>query len=321
MKKVVKSILKITTVLTSLNFINKTIKKSSDLSIVKDKVFTKDLFFESKHGKIRYIIEGKQSESKKSKVLLLHSLMIGGSLDEFKYLSNNLSFEFEVYKLDMLGFGHSDKPDISYNAYLYSSIINDFIDKIINDNVTVIASGASADFAFMARELNDKKIENLVLINPLGFSNTSFYGSVHTKVMKNIINLPIIGTSIANVMSSRIAIKKNLLDRCIYNPNLVTKELVNEFYYNAHYNCENNKHSLAHLFTNFLKTDIKSKIIKTEKITSIILGENCNDFDCYRIKKKIDKNENINLTIIPLSSELVAREKANELSKVIITSI
>ncbi len=75
MKKVLKNVIKAGTVLTGLFYINKGIKKSSDLSIAKDKIYTSDLFYKSKHGKIRYKIEGKQNDNEKPKILLLHSLI------------------------------------------------------------------------------------------------------------------------------------------------------------------------------------------------------------------------------------------------------
>ncbi len=320
MKKVFKSLLKVGTALTLISVVNEKIKRQNDFSLVEGAFADKDLFYESKYGNIRYKIEGK-TNTEKPKMLMLHELMVGGSLNEYCSLSKLFSHDYEVYRLDMLGYGHSDKPNISYNSYLYTTLINDFIKDVINDDVFILATGASADFAFSARELNEERIKKLFLINPDGVKNTSFYGGMKSKVAKMFLNLPIIGTFSLNVVSSRPLIKKYLLDNCFYNPVSVTDELVDEFFYNAHYKCEQNRFSLSHLFTNFLKINTKDKILKSEKETTIILGENCRKFESYNVKSKLESNKNNKTIIVPLSRELVTKEKPNEIYNIIIDNI
>lgn len=61
----------------------------------------------------------------KPKALLVHGF--GGSIDQFTKLAEALCGEFEVYALDSLGFGHSEKPPLSYNQYLWrDQVINTF---------------------------------------------------------------------------------------------------------------------------------------------------------------------------------------------------
>ncbi len=318
MKKAIKNVLRLATVLSAMSVVNNRIRVTNDFSEI-DVTDKKELFFDSKNGKIRYRVDGAGED--KPKMLLIHSLMVGGSLNEFNVLAKNLSEDFQVYRFDMLGYGHSDKPNIKYNSYLYTTLINEFINEVINDNVFVMASGNSGDFSFLAREFDNDKIKHLFLINPNSFSNTSIYGSLKTIMSKSIIKLPIVGTFITNMLGTRPNIRKYLLDKCYFNPNAVTKAVVDEHFYNAHYNCNENKNSLAYLFANFLKVDIKNKLLVTEKETTIILGENCTDFESYDIKKQLDINRKIKTIIIPLSRELVANEKPNEIYEVIINHL
>lgn len=305
MKKFVKSVLKITGFLAALSFINNRIKKSSDLSIAPNSMETDNLYYESRYGKIRYRAYG---YSDKPKILLVHGLVIGGSLEEYSLLADKLMKDYQVFKIDMLGFGHSDKPDISYNSYLYTTLISEFIADVIRDRVSIVANGHSADFAFMVREMNPDIIEKLYLINPEGFVNES-YGSIESKVFKGIVNLPIIGTTIINILSSKLFIRKYLQEEYLYDTDLATSGIVNNYYNNAHYNCENNKHALAHVFTNFIKVDTKKRIVGTDKDTVVILGEEVKKYDVQKVKSKLDKNENIKTKIVPLTRELVASEK------------
>jgi len=56
--------------------------------------------------------------TKRVKAFLVHGF--GGSIDQFTGLAQKLSTEFDVYALDSLGFGQSEKPPISYNQYIPS---------------------------------------------------------------------------------------------------------------------------------------------------------------------------------------------------------
>lgn len=320
MKKLIKLALKITSIISVISVINSRIKMDNDFSTIDVSFHDDKLYYNSKNGNIHYTIDGNDG-SKKPKMLLIHSLMIGGGLHEYAKLSKNLSEDFEVYRIDMLGFGHSDKPDIQYNSYLYTSLINSFINDVINDDVFVLASGNSADFAFMSREFDNRFIKHLFMINPEGLEQNSVYGDLKSVVSKHLFKLPVIGTFLVNMLGTRPSIRKNLLDKCFFNLNSVTPAMVNEYFYNAHYNCASNRFSLAHLLTNFLNIDSKTKLISTEKETTIILGENCESFDSYTIKKQLDQNRNIRTMIIPLSRKLVATEKPDEVYSAVISHL
>ncbi len=317
MKKFVKSVLKITGFLATLSLINNSIKKKSDLSLVSGAHESDDLYYDSRYGKIRYRVCG---DSVKPKILLLHGLVIGGSMNEFTNLTEHLISDYQVFKIDMLGFGHSDKPDISYNSYLYTTLISEFIADIVGEKVSIVANGHCADFAFMVRELNEEIVDELYLINPNGFVNET-YGDIQSKIFRCVANLPIIGTTITNILSSRICMRKYLGDECYFSEELVTSSLVDNYYYNAHFNCENNKHALADVFTNFIKVDTKKKILETQKQTNIILGEYVTKYDAFKIKKELSKNENIRVDVVIQTRELVASEKADFVYEMIKESI
>lgn len=317
MKKFVNVSAKILSVLAILFKINSVIKKKSDLSLNGDSHSKHDFFFESTYGKIRYRLIGKTDEYK-PKILLVHSLMAGGSLEEFNYLSKMLATSFEVYTIDMLGFGHSDKPNISYSSYLYVSLLKEFITKEIGGSTSILATSMSADFALMLREMDESLIEELFLVNPKGIGYSEKYGSIYTKMLKAFVSLPIIGTSFSNIVSSRHFIKRTLLDKYYYNPTVVTNELVNSFYSNAHYNLENNKYALAHLYSKFLDVNTVDILKSTTLKTTIILGENNRYYDSYIAKSMLDHNENVKTYIIPLSKNLLASERPFELRSIVL---
>lgn len=319
MKKSIKTILKISSILALISSINGIIKKDSDLSIFKNLLESGNTYYNTKYGQIYY--KKYEGGTNKPKVLMLHSLTVGGSHKEFDKLIEKFESQYEVYAIDMLGFGHSDKPSINYNSYLYTSLINEFIKNVIDDKVTVVASGLCADYAFIARELNPQYIDKLFLINPYSFKSTDFYGNSVSKITKKVINLPIIGTFITNVLSTKFVLKKYLISTCYYNHNIVNDKLVREHFYNAHYNCDNNRYVLSHLVTNFLKVDAREKIVTTDKETTIILSENCDSFDCFNIQEILMDNKNIKTVVVPLSRQLVSKEKPTDVYKIVIDNL
>ena len=71
-----------------------------------------------------------------------------------------------VYTIDFLGYGLSDKPNITYTNYLYVQSIIDFIKKIIGKKTSIIATGDAAPVAIMACHNDGEVIDKMIFINP-----------------------------------------------------------------------------------------------------------------------------------------------------------
>ena len=85
---------------------------------------------------IRYV-KGTSHDAEKPNVILIHGF--GGNADQWR---NNTSYfanekKYNVYALDLLGYGYSDKPDPTapgrekndiYNFYTWARQINEFIE-------------------------------------------------------------------------------------------------------------------------------------------------------------------------------------------------
>lgn len=68
-----------------------------------------------------------------------------------------------VYTIDLLGCGYSDKPNITYTAYMYTQLLNDFIVNVIARRVSVAATGQSAPLTIMAAYNNPYLLIRLFL--------------------------------------------------------------------------------------------------------------------------------------------------------------
>ncbi len=120
-------------------------------SISREKLRKKELkqrIYNWKFGSISYRVSG-EGES----ILLLHDTFSGASSIEFDRIIHQLSKKYTVYALDLLGYGFSERSNITYTAYLYIQLINDFIHEVISkENITVITSGNSHTFALLASQ-------------------------------------------------------------------------------------------------------------------------------------------------------------------------
>ena len=83
-------------------------------------------YYEWRFGKIRY-----QKKGSGTPLLFIHDLTIGSSNYEYHRLINNLTEKHEIYSMDLLGYGLSDKPSMTYTNNLYEQLITDFIKNII----------------------------------------------------------------------------------------------------------------------------------------------------------------------------------------------
>ncbi len=140
-------------------------------------------FYEHKYGKIRYTVSG---NGYGTPLLLIHSMNFGTSLEEFND-TNELYFNYKVFKIDLLGFGASDKPNIQYDAYLFAQIINDFITEVIGSSVIAITSNNSCDIVLSSATLNKSNFHKIILSNPTNlFSETNLVVKKKTKIFLNM---------------------------------------------------------------------------------------------------------------------------------------
>ena len=60
-------------------------------------------------------------------ILLVHDLSPASSSYEWKNLAGKLAESYTVYTIDLLGFGRSEKPNLTYTNYLYVQLLCEFI--------------------------------------------------------------------------------------------------------------------------------------------------------------------------------------------------
>lgn len=200
MKKNVQRLLTIS-ILTSMTgagifAINKLINASA---VIRNALHNKSqYFYDWKFGRIHYTIEGSGSP-----LLLLHDLSPASSSVEWKFLKKQLAKDHTVYCMDLLGCGCSDRPKITYTNFLYVQLITDFIKAVIKQPTDVLTSGLSGSFAVMACKNDASIIRRIMMINPEDLAVLNQIPDRQSKASKFLLELPLIGTLVYNILNSR----------------------------------------------------------------------------------------------------------------------
>ena len=152
-------------------------------------------FYDWKHGKVFYHKRGKGAP-----VLLIHGLEPSHSSKNLSSLSKHLSDRHTVYSIDLLGFGFSDKPWITYTNFLYVQLIQDFVKNVIGEITDVVAYGGSALTALQAYHYDPSCLGKIVLIEPSRQESLKASKPFATK-LKNVLDFPLFGTFLYNMYS------------------------------------------------------------------------------------------------------------------------
>ena len=170
----------------------------------KDSEFFEGEYYKWEHGNVHYIKKGHGRP-----LILLHSLTIGSSHREFYKSIDILSEHFTVYAVDLPGYGYSDKPKITYTAFIYASFINKFITDVIKSPCSIIGANGGGMLATIAAKLFSSNIIKLMLVSPTGISDSMAENdNVYTRTINE---LPIVGETIYTSSVSKSNIKKFLI--------------------------------------------------------------------------------------------------------------
>lgn len=155
---------------------------------------------------------------KGSTVLLIHG--IGGSLEDWMLNANALAKHHRVYAMDLVGSGHTDKPSVPYSISYMAQFVKDFMETENIDRACLIGHSLGGGVSLLFSIQFPDKVEKLVLVNSAGLGKKA-------ALLLRLLTLPIIGKLLTRPSRKGTA---NFLKECVYDPTLITDELV-EFSY------------------------------------------------------------------------------------------
>lgn len=270
---------------------------------------TENNFYDWRFGKIRY-----QKKGNGDPVLLIHDLDIGSSSYEFYKLSDELAKTNEVYTIDLLGYGLSEKPNFTYTNFLYVQLVNAFIKNIIGKKTTIMTSGESAAIAVMSCHLNPDLIKNLIFINPQNLNKLNQIPSKRSKINKYIIETPIIGTFIYNTISNKENITKNFKENYYYDFGSSKLEEVYAYLEASHLNDYNSKYTYASYVGRYMNINIYQALKNIDHSIMIILGKEYENADMIK-DSYLSCNGAIEVYGIDKTKKLPQLEKPEEVAE------
>lgn len=229
---------------------------------------SENFYYEWRFGKIRY-----QRKGSGSPLLFIHDLTVGSSSYEYHRLINNLTEKHAVYSLDLLGYGMSDKPPMTYTNNLYEQLITDFIKAVIGKKASVVVTGESVPFVIMACH-NDSEIFNkIICINPQSLFLQNQIPSRQTNLFKILIETPILGSFVYHLFSNRLSIEKTFCKTYFYNREEIKEKYIYNYLEAAHIDDYHAKYTFASYVGKYMNMNILHEIKEINNSILMIGGE------------------------------------------------
>ena len=264
MKKIIKNAAILSVIVTGLICIgNKIISVVSNLK--DDLPESGGRFYKWKFGNIFYTKRGNGRP-----ILLIHNLDAAGSSYEWNRIVKTLSRKKAVFTIDLIGCGRSDKPHLTYTNYLYVQLINDFIREIIREKTDVIVSGKSLSFVIMACQMESNFYNKLIAVNPPDLYELAKMPTKRNNILKLILESPILGTFIYNMVLSKNHIIDKITEEGFYKSHLVYPKLIDANYKAAHN--QKGKYLLASMKSYYTNINIVPALKKINNSICLIGG-------------------------------------------------
>jgi len=164
--------------------------------------------------RIRYLHAGQGDP-----VVLLHGL--GVFAESWLYNIPALAKRFSVYAPDLIGFGRSDKPKISYDMEVFDRFLLGFLNSIEVKRTVLIGNSLGGGIALYFALSHPDRVEKLVLVDPALIGRDVSWGL-------RMLSIPLLGRLLIGKGS-----KEDLhraLSSSFYDPKFLTDDWIEEAY-------------------------------------------------------------------------------------------
>jgi pimeloyl-ACP methyl ester carboxylesterase len=167
-------------------------------------------------------------------LLLVHGVYAGASSFEFRKNFEELSRSFRVYALDLLGCGMSERPSRRHEPEDVALQIEDFVREEIGDAAHLVASSLTAALVVPAVVRSPRLFLKLALICPTGYGTLDRPSGRLGDAIYGLFLAPVLGNALYHAIVSRWGIRYYLGRMAYHDADLVTEELVEDYYTISH---------------------------------------------------------------------------------------
>jgi pimeloyl-ACP methyl ester carboxylesterase len=188
-------------------------------------------------------------------LVLLHSFGLGHDATEWRRTAEILADEYTVFVPDLLGWGESDRPSISYDGETYLQLIEDFLADVVRRRSVVVAAGLSASYAARLAADDPGLLHALVAVGPHGVDEHSDEPDLKDSLVQRFLRMPIFGTAAVNVATSWRAVEQHLKSEVYASAERVDFPLVERHYRSCH--LPGARITLAAFLSGYLNHDVE----------------------------------------------------------------
>ena len=244
-------------------------------------------------------------------LVLIHGFGIGVDSNEWRHVFNTLSLNFRVYAYDQLGFGLSDRPDITYSPDLYVRLQRDFLRDVVGGAATVVASSLTCAHTVLAANLYPTLIENLVLIHPTSVRGILSRPGWKWSLFHTLLRSPVVGEMLVNVIASRSSIRRQLSESLFPSVDQVDEHTVDVYYASSHQ--PGARHAIAACITGFLDVDSRLAFARLVQPVTVVWGRDAEQIASGKADPLMALNPSAHTVMFESTGLDIAKDRPQEL--------
>ncbi|KPQ37064.1 MAG: putative hydrolases or acyltransferases (alpha/beta hydrolase superfamily) [Phormidesmis priestleyi Ana] len=167
-------------------------------------------------------------------LLFIHGF--GASTDHWRKNIAELQADFEVYALDLVGFGRSSKPSSGYSSALWRDQIAEFITDVIGRPAVVVGNSIGGYSSLFAGATRSDAVVGVGMLNGVGSfseqqteSTQNPFQAAIAQLIKTVVLSPVPSWVIFQFVRNRAYIRKTL-EQVYVNKSEVTDQLIEDIY-------------------------------------------------------------------------------------------
>ncbi|WP_204150551.1 alpha/beta fold hydrolase [Leptolyngbya sp. CCY15150] len=181
-----------------------------------------------------YYVKAGQRQGQRPPLLLVHGF--GASTDHWRKNVAELQQDFEVWAIDLLGFGRSAKPEMQYSGDLWRDQLYDFITEVIQAPAVVAGNSLGGYACLCVAAQRSDAVQGLVLLNSAGTFTSSTptsakptLGRAIRQTIQSVLLQPVPSYLLFQYSRRRSTIRKTL-EKVYLDKTAVTDQLVEDIY-------------------------------------------------------------------------------------------
>jgi pimeloyl-ACP methyl ester carboxylesterase len=190
---------------------------------------TAGIYWQWRGQTIYYTKAGSRQEGKPA-LLLVHGF--GASTDHWRKNIAQLQQDFEVWAIDLLGFGRSAKAKIEYSADLWRDQLYDFITEVIKKPVVLAGNSLGGYVSLCVAAQYPSSVAGLILLNSAG-PFTEVQAPSKPSIIQNLIRYILLQSwasfFLFQFVRNRANIRKTL-SKVYVDQSAITDQLVEDIY-------------------------------------------------------------------------------------------